>query len=194
MKSVGHGTRSGWLGPSMPGSSLKHAATLAAGAVPIACAHHCIATDDRQVPMRPGIVWFAQRSTPLPSPSTIASQSSSQGPRDLFGEGSMPASVIDAIHGRCRCASSNAMSAPSLVATRCTRVRPSAAIICSISSAQSAIVKPSGSGLERPKPRRSGRSTRYRRASCGTHARQVSARSAMPCSNNTVSGVRQPSV
>jgi hypothetical protein len=49
-------------------------------------------------------------------------------------------------------------------------------------------------GVERPNPRRSTRTTRKRRAKCGTQPRHASVLSASPCTNSTVGAGRHASV
>ena len=49
-------------------------------------------------------------------------------------------------------------------------------------------------GVDAPKPRISGRTTRYRCASCGTHLYHAALLSALPCNRRIVPGVHQGSV
>jgi hypothetical protein len=51
--------------------------------------------------------------------------------------------------------------------------------------------KSRGIGIEAPKPRMSGRTTRYRRAKLGTRPCQASPLSALPCNSKTDCGVQR---
>jgi hypothetical protein len=147
------------------------------------------------LPRRSPMLSWAQRATPPGCSKAVMSAGARSAAPTRYG-GGVPTTVSVRTRAGRRAAKARAIVPPILAPMRWKRSTPRVSIRRQKSSIRRSRVqgKSRGMGVEAPKPRMSGRTTRYQGARCGTQPYQAAPLSALPWSMRTVAGGRQGSV
>ena len=135
---------------------------------------------------------WAQRSTPPGCSKALMSAGARSAAPTRYG-GGVPTTVSVRTRAGRRAAKARAIVPPILAPIRWKRSTPRVSIRRQKSSMTRSRVQGNsrGMGVEAPKPRMSGRTTRYQGARCGTRPYHATPLSALPWSMRTVAGGRR---